>query len=150
MNATWIVAAFACCVGLLAADGYGVQDDQEKKTDEQVEVKGKIIIVGPDGKREVIELEEGDGIIELKDLQEKFGDFELKHFHIPQDLEFDLKMPVVAGMKYYLGVSCTNTSEALRSHLGLDEPCLLVTSVADDSPAGKAGMQVNDIIVAVG
>jgi membrane-associated protease RseP (regulator of RpoE activity) len=50
-----------------------------------------------------------------------------------------------------IGVELAPASEVLRSHLGLaDEKGLVVTSVADDSPAAGAGIEKNDVLVTVG
>ena len=52
---------------------------------------------------------------------------------------------------YLIGVHCEPVGEALRDHLGLEEGVgLLVEKVWDDLPAGKAGLQHNDILIRVG
>ncbi|HEV3339102.1 MAG TPA: PDZ domain-containing protein [Pirellulales bacterium] len=50
-----------------------------------------------------------------------------------------------------IGVELAAVGDVLRSHLGLgDGTGLIVTSVADDSPAAQAGIQKNDVLVTVG
>ena len=47
----------------------------------------------------------------------------------------------------YLGVELVNLNEPLRAHFGVPEGSgVLVSSVVDDSPAARAGIQVGDII----
>ena len=49
-----------------------------------------------------------------------------------------------------IGVELAPVSDLLRSHLGLAEgKGLVVTSVGDDSPAAKAGIQKNDVLITV-
>jgi tetratricopeptide (TPR) repeat protein len=48
----------------------------------------------------------------------------------------------------YLGANLADWNEALLKKHGLDEPVgVLATAVSADTPAGKGGMQVNDIII---
>ncbi len=50
-----------------------------------------------------------------------------------------------------IGISAAQVDDVLRSHLGLAEgKGVLVTEVADDCPAKQAGIQKNDVLVAVG
>ena len=51
--------------------------------------------------------------------------------------------------RYRIGIDCAPAPEALRVHLRLeDEIGLLVNSVLDDSPGGRAGLKRHDVIVA--
>jgi C-terminal processing protease CtpA/Prc len=57
----------------------------------------------------------------------------------------------VAQTDSLIGISAAQVDDVLRSHLGLAEgKGVLVTEVADDSPAKQAGIQKNDILVTVG
>jgi hypothetical protein len=50
----------------------------------------------------------------------------------------------------YLGVDLLDLTPELRLHFGVDESAgVMVASVADDSPAAAAGLEVGDIITAV-
>jgi C-terminal processing protease CtpA/Prc len=50
-----------------------------------------------------------------------------------------------------IGVQVSAPDEVLRSHLGLAEGRgLVVTSVADGGPAAQGGIQINDVLIAVG
>lgn len=52
---------------------------------------------------------------------------------------------------YWIGLACVPASDTLRAHLGLhDDQGLVVESVVPDSPAAKAGIEVNDVLVAAG
>lgn len=50
--------------------------------------------------------------------------------------------------RYRIGIDCSPASDALRFHLRLQEDAgLLVNSVLDDSPGGRAGIKRHDVIV---
>lgn len=52
--------------------------------------------------------------------------------------------------KYWIGLGCELATEALKSQLGLTEKqALLVTMVAENSPAKNAGVQQHDVITSV-
>jgi membrane-associated protease RseP (regulator of RpoE activity) len=54
------------------------------------------------------------------------------------------------GRRGYVGVSMTNISPELREFFGAPKDAgVLVSSVADNSPADKAGLRVGDVITAV-
>ena len=54
------------------------------------------------------------------------------------------------GKRAYLGVSLVDLTDELREHLGAPKGTgILISSVEDDSPAGKAGIRVGDIIVGI-
>lgn len=59
----------------------------------------------------------------------------------------DLDAPAEPQSKYWIGVGCEPATDALKSQLGLGEkPAILITMVADDSPAKAAGIQLHDVI----
>ncbi len=63
-------------------------------------------------------------------------------------LEFDGEL--LGGKRAWLGVSLLDLTPELRDHFGADkEAGILVSSIADNSPAAKAGIKTGDIIVAV-
>ena len=50
--------------------------------------------------------------------------------------------------RYRIGIDCAPAPEALKVHLHLNEETgLLVNSVLDDSPSGRAGLKRHDIIL---
>lgn len=49
--------------------------------------------------------------------------------------------------RFFIGLDCAPAEDALRAQLGL-EAGLVVRSVADDSPAKAAGLQMHDVIIA--
>jgi membrane-associated protease RseP (regulator of RpoE activity) len=57
----------------------------------------------------------------------------------------------VATNSDLMGADVAQVDDVLRSHLGLGEgKGLVVTAVGDDSPAAKAGLQKNDVLITVG
>jgi hypothetical protein len=63
---------------------------------------------------------------------------------------FDPGDLLLSGPRAYLGVSLMNISPELREHFGAPkEAGVMVESVADDSPADRAGVKVGDIILSV-
>jgi len=63
-------------------------------------------------------------------------------------LPFDGEL--LGGKRAYLGVSLNDISPELRDYFGASkESGVLIESVADDSPAAKAGFRVGDVIVSV-
>src|SRR5690349_20519389 len=62
----------------------------------------------------------------------------------------DLNGDLLGGKRAWLGVSLLDLSDELREHFGASrESGVMVESVADGSPADKAGVRVGDIIVAI-
>lgn len=54
------------------------------------------------------------------------------------------------GERYMLGVSLKQIPEGLHHHLKLDDGAgLLIVDVAEDRPAGKAGVQKNDLLLKI-
>jgi S1-C subfamily serine protease len=51
------------------------------------------------------------------------------------------------GSPYRIGVSVSEPDETLRRQLRLDDAGLVVTAVAESSPAAKQGVKVNDVLV---
>ncbi|MDP1797724.1 MAG: PDZ domain-containing protein [Planctomycetaceae bacterium] len=57
---------------------------------------------------------------------------------------------VEPSSKFWIGLGCEQATDALKSQLGLAEkPAILVTMVADNSPAKTAGLQVHDVLTTV-
>lgn len=52
--------------------------------------------------------------------------------------------------KHWLGVALAPADETLRAQLGLEGTGVVVTDVVADSPAAKAGLKKNDVVVSVG
>lgn len=59
----------------------------------------------------------------------------------------DLDAAAEPQSKYWIGVGCEPATDALKSQLGIGEkPAILITMVADGSPAKAAGIQLHDVI----
>lgn len=64
--------------------------------------------------------------------------------------DFLIDSDLFGGKRAYLGVSLVDLTGELRDHFGAPKDSgLLVSSVEDGSPAGKAGIRVGDIILSV-
>lgn len=115
------------------------QSAQSTNVDGKQETKksGRAIIVGADGTRHEIEI--GDGPVNLNGLT-----------------GMNLIMPNGNGVfqfnqsenKYMIGVSCEPVGAAMTSQLRLASGTgLLVVNVDPESPAGKAGIELHDILL---
>jgi Do/DeqQ family serine protease len=76
-------------------------------------------------------------------------------FAIPSDMVRTVVQQAVAGSKSvarpWIGVVCQDLTPEIASSLGLASPRgALITSVEKDSPAGKAGLKVGDLILKAG
>jgi serine protease Do len=100
---------------------------------------GKAIIVGPDGKRQEIELGGPiDGQLKL----------DVEAFGLPGSLPGTVRVRRNDSNKFMIGVNCTPISEAMRSQLRLDSGVgLLVEHVGTDTPASEAGIELHDILM---
>lgn len=68
----------------------------------------------------------------------------------PESATFTVDVDVVKPGKYWLGVICSPLEdELLMAHLGIDHG-ILVRDIVDDSPAAKAGLQKQDILIQAG
>lgn len=62
----------------------------------------------------------------------------------------ELDRDLLGGKRAWLGVSLLDLTPELRDHFGASkEAGILVSSIAENSPAAKAGVKTGDIIVAV-
>jgi hypothetical protein len=108
--------------------------------EKQTKSSGKMVIIGPDGKRKEIELDEME-------------DMEPMNFNIPG---FAFGRPAIrlnqpnsenAKEGFAIGSVYRPVTDAMRSQLDLGDRGLLVLSVSDDSPAAKAGVEKYDILI---
>ena len=116
-----------------------IEDGQEKNR-----VRGKAIVVGPDGKRQEFNIGDG-GLGELK--IPKWGglmDGPPMWENFPSELNMGWN-----GGKYMVGVHCRPVSEAMAAQLELPENVGLTVSESPtaDSPAATAGIQKFDILL---
>ncbi len=116
-----------------------IQSSSEKKDDSppKTSVKGRIVITGPDGKRQEYDLSESlsDGFkINLNDIP-----------HLHGQAHADDVEP-----RYLIGVMCEPADNLLRRHLKLSDSGLLASHVSEGLPAATAGIQQDDILLAVG
>ena len=137
-------------IELKGANSFTIENSAEV-TEQDGEVKkkfsGKAIIVGPDGERQEIELTGPEFNFEFGEP----GKFKLFRVEGGPDgaghMSF-LPAQIGANGKYFVGVHCEPVDAALRSHLKIDEDTgLMIQEVTEDSPAAKAGLQANDILM---
>ena len=109
------------------------EDDSAPKTS----VKGRIVILGPDGKRQEFDLSESlsDGArLNINDVP-----------HLLDHIDAEDAEP-----RYLIGVICTPAGDLLRRHLKLTDRGLLASQISEGLPAAEAGIQEGDILLAVG
>ena len=116
---------------------------------QQQKVRGKAIIVGPDGQRQEIELGDGD---EFEGLNDALGKIRVlgDRFPMPRNWRGQRQaFNFVPRSKYMVGIYCEPVSNALAAQLDLPENTgLLVTREPNpDSPAEQAGIQKHDILM---
>ena len=121
------------------------ENGQEKRR-----IAGKAIIIGPDGQRQEIELnDDGNGGEKL--LGDKFFEklpFSRQLLGQPRSpVQFEFASPAIE--KYMIGVSCSPVSDQLRSHLDLEEGVGLVVSSEPraGTPAARSGLRRHDILL---
>ena len=68
----------------------------------------------------------------------------------PESATITLDVDLVKPGQYWLGIICSPLEdELLMAHLGIEHG-ILVQDVVDDSPAAKAGLQKQDILIQAG
>lgn len=122
-------------------------------------VQGKIVIVGPDGKRQEINID--------KSSDEPIGDVVIPapvpaRILIARPAGAPLGEPVRVAVKRYLGKAVEAKGQnmigvhgeaadpALRAQLKLGDVGVVVKGVMDDSPATKAGLAEHDLLLKAG
>ncbi|MDG2128677.1 MAG: PDZ domain-containing protein [Fuerstiella sp.] len=116
-----------------------VVESTSEKTDDsnaRTSVKGRIVIEGPDGKRQEYDLGEslsGGVKINVDDLPQL-------HRHLQ----------VGGADSHMIGIMCEPASDLLRRHLKLLDQGLLASHVSEGLPAAAAGIRKDDILLSVG
>ncbi len=131
--------------------------------DVDVQVQGKAVIIGPDGKVQEYDLSDEELDIELPELGDARSIFERFRGQLPPRLEQQLLPPglhsgkihgqpmeVLPVSEFMIGVAMGPTSETLQAQLGLEHPGIAVLDVMPDSPAATAGIQKHDVLVSSG
>ena len=116
--------------------------------EEEKQVNGKAIIIGPDGQRQEILLGQdlGNGDI----AQFRFEPFDQNRAGMLLGLPGNLQIHQFAvGSKFAIGVHCQPVSDALRAHIEIDDGIGLVVTnePVEGSPAAGAGIQKHDILI---
>lgn len=130
--------------------------------DVDVQIEGKAIVVGPDGKVQEFDLDDDQFDFDLPE----FGDARsllnrfrgqlpggLEFHALPHGADLNLEERVVQARpvsEFMIGIAMGPTSEILQAQLGLDASGIAVMSVMPDSPAAKAGIQKHDVLTAAG
>ncbi|MBC7965791.1 MAG: PDZ domain-containing protein [Fuerstia sp.] len=132
------------------------QSDSDDGEEPKVKVGGKVIVVGPDGKRKVYDISGKDGQAfqfhldaDDKNVFKSLHDvLIMKEGHELHGVP-DAESGEVQEERFVIGVQCEEAGEVLRSHLHLGGSGVVVMDVRDETPAAKAGLQKNDIIVKI-
>lgn len=132
------------------------QSDGENGEEPKVKAGGKVIVVGPDGKRKVYDISGKDGQAFQFHLDADDKGV-LKSLHDVLIMKEGHELPGTSDAKtgeaqeerYVIGVQCEEAGELLRGHLHLGDTGVIVMEVRDETPAAEAGLQKNDIIVKI-
>ena len=132
------LAVLALGIGILAAQEEGPEGVPPVPLQVEVEVQGE-------GQIQVEVEVQGDGQVEVEVEIQGEGQVEGK-----PGLKIEIPVPPAGGPKEpgFLGVSAAELPAALAEKLKIDHGVRL-TEVNADSPAGKAGLEVDDIILGV-
>jgi S1-C subfamily serine protease len=87
------------------------------------------------------------GMIDQQRLQEHWGELRDRISRIPSDLNFDFDLAGIQG-RSRLGVTVVELTPELATYFGAKDG-VLVSSVAADSPAARAGLKAGDVISSV-
>lgn len=136
------VAALATAMALSLSPAATAQDSEKG---EKKKVSARVLVLGADGAilQEDIEGTEGvDLFLKTREAAQEEG-----HHALVDALTLHIKR--LRGP--YLGIELVNLNEPLRAHFGVPEGSgVLVSSVIEDSPAARAGVQVGDILTRFG
>ncbi len=134
-----------------------IVDDPQPK----VHMNGKIVVIGPDGKRQefAISGNEAGKVFKIVTGEEATGHEDQQTSHIDSIVRI-LKLHDGSGTasdgepvgeaRMAIGVQCEDVPDALRSHLDLGEKGIMVVHVREQSPASEAALMKFDIIVQIG
>ncbi|MFN9158535.1 MAG: PDZ domain-containing protein [Planctomyces sp.] len=114
-----------------------------EKSPPRVTRRSRIVIVGPDGVRREFDGEDKEGrsmILQIPD-----GEALLKQLESGAGAEAAEEEPE----RLMIGVRCEAADVRLKKHLKLPEAGLVVLRVEEGTPAAKAGIEVDDIILSV-
>lgn len=88
----------------------------------------------------------------LREIEPKLRELEprLREFRVdPPDFNFDFGGVFPWSTRGRLGVEIESLSPQLAEYFGVKDGGVLVSSVTQDSPAGKAGLRAGDVIVSI-
>ncbi len=118
----------------------------------KVVTKGKIVVVGPDGKKKEYDVDDKEGQAILMELHEADAaegtedhDVIVKSVITGSDTEVN----VAEEERLVIGVQCEEASDLLRGHLKLGVAGVVVLDVREETPAAEAGLQKNDIVISI-
>ena len=126
----------------------------------KVWMNGKIVVVGPDGKRQefaisgneagkVFKIVTGEEVAGNADQQASHSDFIVRVLK-EYARETGSDGEPVSESRLAIGVHCEDVPDALRSHLDLAEKGIMVDHVREKSPASEAALMKFDIILQIG
>lgn len=125
-----------------------------------VKVRGRVVVIGPDGKRSEYDLNEeqihgfkvkiGEGSDVTKDLDRIIIMDRKSADKDPAGEEVRSHSAEWVEERFVIGVQCEEADELLRTHLRLGTRGVVVLDVREGTPAAEGGLQKHDIIVSIG
>ncbi len=134
-----------------------IGDDSQMK----IHTKGKIVVVGPDGKRQefaisgneagkVFKIVTGDEATDNSDQTASHIDSLVRVLKLQHAPGTGSDGEPVSETRLAIGVQCEDVPEALRSHLEMGEKGIMVGHVREKTPASEAALMKFDIILQIG
>lgn len=134
---TTSVVALAAAVALVAGPAVTAQESEDR------EISARVLVVGADEAVVHRDAEGGDvSYLEIKKIAE-----EAARSGLVDSIRLRPSLHRLWAGGAFLGVEVLDLNESLRAHFGVPEGSgVLVSKVAEDSPAHRAGIQVGDIL----
>jgi hypothetical protein len=123
----------------------------------EVQVRGQMILIGPDGKKQEYEFNGPNSVVLMKSFRDGTVDINSERVVVTSDEMLNGKEAESARAgstdategeeRFVIGIQCAEADELLRIHLHLGDKGVVVINVRENTPAASGGLQKNDIIV---